>query len=172
MADFISHYQWMLDKLHDTLPSHLVSHIQSIKISPEENDRHIWLANPSGSFTSKSAWETFKKSRGTSLTLSKIWHCKLPFKVSFHVLRLLNGKLVTDDSLTRFNVHGPSRCYCCAICNIETTNHLFYEGNVAIKVWKYFEDVCGLSTCSTRGIRDKFIKWWLIKQKKVHEMIL
>nr|XP_016437593.1 PREDICTED: uncharacterized protein LOC107763619 [Nicotiana tabacum] len=63
MADFISHNQWMLDKLHDTLPSHLVSHIQSIKISPEENYRPIWLANPSGSFTSKSAWETFRKSR-------------------------------------------------------------------------------------------------------------
>ncbi|OIS97451.1 putative ribonuclease h protein [Nicotiana attenuata] len=56
---------------------------------------------------------------------------------------------------------------------METTNHLFCDGEVALKVWKYFQDACGLSINSVGGIRAKFIRWWLIKpQNKVHDMIL
>lgn len=104
--EFFSNSQWNLDKLHANLPANLIPHILSIKLSTDKKDQPVWTPDHTRVFSSKPAWSTLRKFKGSSLTLSKIWHKKLPFKVSFHMLKLLNGKLDTDDSLTRFGVHG------------------------------------------------------------------
>lgn len=134
VSDFIVHNTWNLDKLNDLLPPNLVTHIQTINISPENEDYSIWTADPSGSFSIKSAWNALRTNRITAFTHTKIWHSKMPFKISFHVLRLFKDKWATDVNLSRFKVHGPSRCCCCNNGSIEINEHLFNEGEMAKRV--------------------------------------
>lgn len=75
------------------------------------------------------------------------------------MLSLLNGKLAADDYLTRFGVHGPSKYYCCFSGKVEDLNHLFSQRQIAGKVWKYFQDACGLSMPSVDNIRVKLMRW-------------
>lgn len=87
--------------------------------------------------------------------------------------KLLNGKLATDDFLTRFGVHGPSKCYCCYNAKEGDVNHLFSQDEVVGIVWKYFQDTCGLSMPNSDNIRTKLMRWWLFKSpNKVHELIM
>ncbi|KAH0711931.1 hypothetical protein KY289_007890 [Solanum tuberosum] len=161
VSDFIAHNQWNTGKLHEYLPSDFVTHILS-----------IWTSDHTGSFSTKSAWNALRQTNNFSLTNSKICHNKLPFKVSFHMLRILNNKLATDDSLTRFGMHGPSKCYCCHDGRNEDSNHLFSYSQVARKVWNFFENALGLICDNTDSIHIKLMRWWLTKSpNKVHELI-
>lgn len=56
---------------------------------------------------------TSEKWKGQSFTALKIWHPKLPFNVFSSVMRIVSGKLATDDALYRFGGHDPSKCSCC-----------------------------------------------------------
>uniref|UniRef100_A0A3Q7JNH4 Uncharacterized protein n=1 Tax=Solanum lycopersicum TaxID=4081 RepID=A0A3Q7JNH4_SOLLC len=67
---------------------------------------------------------------------SKIWHNKMPFKISFDVSRLLKDKLATDVNLSREN--WPREC-----------------GNTSM--------MCGIPRKNSLNIRAKFMAWWLIK---------
>ena len=53
------------------------------------------------------------------------------------MLRLLNNKLATDGSLSRFGVQGPSKWFCCHNGMNEDINHLFSYGQIAEKVWNF-----------------------------------
>lgn len=138
VSDFINSNHWNTSKLHEILPSDLVVHILTIKIFVGNQDHAVWTPEHTGSFSSKSAWNALRQSNGSSPTSKNIWHTKLPFKISFHMLRLLNNKLATDDSLSRFGVQGPSKCFCCHNGMNEDINHLFSYGQIAEKVWKFF----------------------------------
>ncbi|KAH0649792.1 hypothetical protein KY284_029704 [Solanum tuberosum] len=87
------------------------------------------------------------------------------------MLRLLNNKLATDDSLSRFGVQGPSKCFCCHNGMNDNINHLFCYGQIAEKVWKFFEHTLGLLWPNSDSIRTKLMRWWRIKStNKVLEL--
>ncbi|XP_071939195.1 uncharacterized protein [Coffea arabica] len=67
----------------------------------------------------------------------------LPVKVSFFMLRLLQGRLPLMDRLKRFGVCGPSRCLCCQNPQEEDLNHVFCSGEGARLVWHHFESTAG-----------------------------
>ncbi|KAK4707655.1 hypothetical protein R3W88_028580 [Solanum pinnatisectum] len=60
VSDFIAHNQW----------------------STGNEDRAIWTPDHTGSFSSISAWNALRQTNNSCLTNTKIWHDKLPFKVS------------------------------------------------------------------------------------------
>jgi len=159
VSDFINSNHWNTSKLHEILPSDLVVHILTIKIFAGNQDHAVWTPEHTGSFSSKSAWNALRQSNGSSPTSKNIWHTKLPFKISFHMLRLLNNKLATDDSLSRFGVQGPSKCSCCHNGMNEDINHLFSYGQIAEKVWKFFEHTLGLLWPNSDSIRTKLMRW-------------
>ncbi|XP_070011018.1 uncharacterized protein [Nicotiana sylvestris] len=137
-----------------------------------EDDEAIWIANQNGKFFTKSAWKNLRNPNNITLTGKKIWLNKLTFRVSFFMMRLLKGKLPTDDSLIKFGVHGPSMCYCCSRKNMETINHLFANGELASNIWGYFSNACGIPLLHG-DIRTMVMRWWLLKPKnKVHDLIL
>ncbi|KAH0775518.1 hypothetical protein KY290_006929 [Solanum tuberosum] len=70
VSDFIAHNQWKTGN----------------------EDHAIWTPDHTGSFSSKSAWNALRQTNNSCLTNTKIWHDKLPFKGSFHMLRILNNK--------------------------------------------------------------------------------
>ncbi|KAH0745144.1 hypothetical protein KY285_006801 [Solanum tuberosum] len=60
VSDFIAHNQWKTGN----------------------EDHAIWTPDHTGSFSSKSAWNALRQTNNSCLTNTKIWHDKLPFKVS------------------------------------------------------------------------------------------
>lgn len=78
------------------------------------------------------------------------------------MLRLLNNKLATDDSLSRFVVQGPFKCFCCHNGMNEDINHLFSYGQIAEKVWKFFEHTLELLWPNSDSIRTNLMRWWSI----------
>ncbi|XP_060201107.1 uncharacterized protein LOC132629772 [Lycium barbarum] len=126
VSEFIYDGKWNTLTLSSLLSDHIWQHIAKISIEPDKDDYPVWLPDPSGRFTYKSAWDLLRPSRNHTLSAAKTWHCKLPFKVSFFMLRLLHSRLPTDEKIVKFGVNGPSRCCCCKTFKLETIEHLFF----------------------------------------------
>ncbi|KAG6537372.1 hypothetical protein ZIOFF_002462 [Zingiber officinale] len=56
----------------------------------------------------------------------------------------LDGKkhLPMDEVLQRRGVYLASKCYCCDF--VESWDHLFYHGAIALEVWRYFAQLFGV----------------------------
>ncbi|WMV27066.1 hypothetical protein MTR67_020451 [Solanum verrucosum] len=134
VANFMIGNTWDENKLLRILPMDMVKQIQNINIYEGEDDFPIWTPDTHGFFTCKSTWKVLREGRYTTLTAEKIWHHKIPFKISFFMLRLLKNKLATDQALHRFRVAGPSRCSCCKNYATEDTNLLFRNGELVEEV--------------------------------------
>nr|XP_009790904.1 PREDICTED: uncharacterized protein LOC104238278 [Nicotiana sylvestris]XP_016458774.1 PREDICTED: uncharacterized protein LOC107782404 [Nicotiana tabacum] len=104
VSDFIEAGTWNIAKPSPTLLLQLVNSIANIQIQDGKEDSFIWTLNPSGDFTCRSAWEKMRKQGGRSLTSNMIWQKKIPFKVSFLMKRVLEGRLPTDDRIQRIGI--------------------------------------------------------------------
>ncbi|XP_071939025.1 uncharacterized protein [Coffea arabica] len=69
---------------------------------------------------------------------NRIWHPGVPLRVSFFLLRLLQDRLPLDCSVWKLGMQGPSRCSYYPSPEIETTEHLFSDGVLALYVWRFF----------------------------------
>lgn len=59
------------------------------------------MADNNGEFTCKFAWKFIRTPRAITLTGMIAWHPKLPYKVSFFILRLMHYAIPTDDKIRR-----------------------------------------------------------------------
>lgn len=172
ISEYMQNGTWNIPKHLEKVPPHIVDEIQGLKIYDAQKDFAIWIPETSGRFTCKSAWRSLRKFKTISLTSIKSWHSKLPFKVSFFILRMLTNSLPTDDKICRLKIHGPSRCHCCKTHKSETIEHIFREGDIAKEVWNFFSGSCGINNSSSH-IRPTMINWWIHKtNNKVQEMLL
>lgn len=84
-------------KIRKLLP-YTVDKVLKIQIEKNTNDCVVWTAYQIGNFSCKSSRKiSVRRHKTQTLTAMKSWQPKLPFKVSFFTLRLLNDKLTTDD---------------------------------------------------------------------------
>ncbi|XP_059289936.1 uncharacterized protein LOC132043485 [Lycium ferocissimum] len=172
VSDYIMDGKWNTDKLLNLVPNSMIMDIKNIKIYNDGIDFPTWTPDHNGIFTCKSAWKSLRLTKANTMTAANCWHPKLPFKVSFFMSRMLANKIPTDTALHRFNICGPSRCYCCNTHKIENTNHLFRDSELANDIWNFFGASCGIIS-TTRDIRVTVMNWWLLKSKnKVHDMLL
>ena len=75
---------------------------------------------------------------------TRIWHARLPIKISFFALRMLRVRLSLDSALCKLGFHLPSRCFCCVNPDIESLDYVFCSGETASWVWNFFGSVCGV----------------------------
>lgn len=123
----------------------------------------VWSPSALGNFTLSSAYQEVRHSLNPSLVCGKLWHAKIPLKISFFMLRLVSNSLPLADSLARFGVHGPSWCFCCVNPQHESFNHIF---STARKVWQFFEFEAGIFDPGV-SIRCHLVKWWLSSVRNV-----
>ncbi|XP_071909708.1 uncharacterized protein [Coffea arabica] len=76
--------------------------------------------------------------------------------------QILQGRVPTMDKLARFGICGPSRCWCCQEPQEESLEHVFFSGEGARTLWRYFEihpgEMAGVHT-----LRHMAGLWWLRK---------
>nr|XP_027124765.1 uncharacterized protein LOC113741433 [Coffea arabica] len=123
-------------------------------------DTLVWRRDPSGVFSTRSAYQLARPARARSWTFSFVWHSFIPRKLSFFMWRLQNGQLPLDDVLEKYHIHGPSKYHCCVLGQVETMEHVFSAGQLASATWVFFENSLGLST-SAATVRSRCAAWWL-----------
>lgn len=66
------------------LPEYLIELIHSTKLGdPNYTDNVVWMPSTTGLFTTSSAWQAIRQSRGITPILKGVWHKYLPYKMSF-----------------------------------------------------------------------------------------
>nr|XP_027120587.1 uncharacterized protein LOC113737577 [Coffea arabica] len=144
VVDFIDRRAWNVDMLHQFLDGELVRQVLEINPPTDRgNDTMVWALTNSGVFSTVSAYSLIRQSNDSSWLFGHIWQQGLPVKVSFFMLRLLQGRLPLMDRLKRFGVCGPSKCLCCQNPQEEDLNHVFCSGEGARLVWRHFESTAG-----------------------------
>ena len=123
-------------------------------------DTLVWRRDPSGVFSTRSAYQLARPARARSWTFSFVWHSFIPRKLSFFMWRLQNGQLPLDDVLEKYHIHGPSKYHCCVLGQVETMEHVFSAGQLASATWVFFENSLGLSTSAAK-VRSRRAAWWL-----------
>ncbi|XP_027098892.2 uncharacterized protein [Coffea arabica] len=149
-CNFITNGHWDASLLSRTLPGDIVPSILQYPV-PDGGcaDEVIWVPSTSGTFTLASAFRDVRQARNTSVISSKVWHPRLPLKVSFFMLRLLRGRLPLPDALCRLGFHLPSKCFCCHGASEESIEHVFAIGHVASE------------NSPSSSLRARIVDWWL-----------
>ncbi|XP_071918896.1 uncharacterized protein [Coffea arabica] len=159
--NFVINGHWDLNSLGLTMPKEKMSSI--MKHIPREEGSEvevIWMHTTSGKFSLQSAFEDIRQARNKSMVFASIWHPRIPWKVSFFMLRLFLGRLPLPDRLCKLGFHLPSKCLCCSSASAESIEHLFANGQIASEVWNYFGGLCGFS-CSGSSLPSSIVGWWL-----------
>ncbi|XP_060202283.1 uncharacterized protein LOC132630733 [Lycium barbarum] len=76
--------------------------------------------------------------------------CKFTFKVPI------------DEVVASIGIPLVSKCCCCQNAQIETINHMFLCGELATKVWRYFNMGAGLSMNCVQ-VKQAIRSWWEAK---------
>nr|XP_027064415.1 uncharacterized protein LOC113690621 [Coffea arabica] len=84
----------------------------------------------------------------------------IPLRVSLFMLRLLMRRLPLDDVLGELGFQLASKCFCCTFVTGETLEHVFSAGQLALEVWAYFQNICGIGS-SHDSLRAHLFDWWM-----------
>jgi len=104
--------------------------------------------------------------------MNKIWHSKVPFKVSFLTWRIIKKKLPFQDTLHRFGINRHLTCFCCRSSQPETLQHVFVASETTFFLWNAIGNPLGI-THNNEPVISVFKKWWdIIPMNKVHQWIL
>lgn len=109
---------------------------QQVYLTLGVEDRAIWTATSSGSFSIASSWEQLRKKREVTRVEAKVWQKLIPFKKSFVTWRALHDRLPTDSKIAKFGRNLEAKCHCCVspMLEMESKEHLFCSGNFAREI--------------------------------------
>lgn len=171
VQEFIQEGAQRYDKLLEVLPVNMISYVLEVQINEYMEDKPIQIHENSDVFTCKSAWQISRKKKVETFTSKNIWHRKLPFKISFFMVRLLHARIPTDDATKKVGITTPSMCCSCTKHEDETTTYLFSYSQIARHVWSYFCRTCSISPIIGHT-RQILMNWQLRKPSNgVQEML-
>lgn len=126
--------QWNERYIRNLLPQNLVEYILH-KINPpkyeEESNRPYWKLESTGKFTMTSAFHHIRQRQEVNKVYNYIWTKGMPIKISFFMWKLWKAKVPLDDTLRRWGIQFPSRCYCCEDPKTENRAHVFLQSSTA-----------------------------------------
>ncbi|KAH0662538.1 hypothetical protein KY284_027469 [Solanum tuberosum] len=155
---------WDEQTLKELLPQDLADHILQ-RISPpkdtEEFDRPYWKLESRGKFTVSTAFQKVRQKQEINKVYNLMWIKCMPIKICFFMWKLWKSKLPLHDTLKRWGIQFPSRCYCCENSKVEDTSHVFLHSPITQMVWKHF---CGPVGINMKNMQLSQIinRWWEI----------
>lgn len=154
--------QWHEQTLRRILPQGLAEHILKKVNPPREEDgpdRPYWKQEPRGKFTVGSAFQFLRQRQESNKIYKLIWIKGIPIKISFFMWRLWKAKLPLDDTLKKWGIQFPSRCYCCEDPKVEDIHHVFLHAPAAQQVWRYFCRPVGINIQHVH-LSQLINMWW------------
>ncbi|XP_018623707.1 putative ribonuclease H protein At1g65750 [Nicotiana tomentosiformis] len=153
---------WNFQEVRQVLPNHILEQTKKVPIGGDNKlYRPIWKLSNDDKFSCKTTFYALRQTGISSMSSQRIWHKKLPFKVSFFMMRLLRGRLPTDEVIRRSGIQGPSKCYCCRDAQEDYIAQIFLSSCKAQYVWKYFSQSVGITISS--NLKQTLMKWCAAK---------
>ncbi|XP_028216728.1 uncharacterized protein LOC114398781 [Glycine soja] len=151
--------------------------LEGFTIRPEVNDHWKWAAEPSGCYSTKSAYKAIHHvtvEDGQDGKFKELWKLRVPLKVAIFMWRLIQDKLPTKVNLKKKRVELQE--YLCPFCRlVEETCHLFFHCSKISPLWwesqswvnmmgvfpynpdqHFIQHICGASA----GLQGKRWQWW------------
>ena len=94
------------------MPDDIINEISQFalpKIEEGVDDLMVWAPSQSGVFTLRTAFDVVRTQVPRSFIFSRVWHPRIPWKISFFLLRLLRNRLPLDSTVCKFGIFGPSK---------------------------------------------------------------
>ena len=112
--------------------------VDSKQIQPDRKDEWLWVADPSGHYSARSAYIMMREIAAEGAELSafeELWKTKAPNKVLAFAWRLLRDRLPTRANLHRRQVELNDRS--CVFCSNleENTGHVFFHCSKISPLW-------------------------------------
>ena len=112
--------------------------IERTTIRSDSQDQWIWVAEPSGCYSARSAYRVIREgipTEGQDGGFKELWKLKVPPKVAMFVWRLIKDRLPTRDNLKKKRVELQD--YLCPFCRLEdeSASHLFFHCRKIIPLW-------------------------------------
>lgn len=157
-----------------SLAADFLEEIGSSSIQQQRSDSWTWKADPSGSYSTKSAYGILPQAiRGDDEdgVFGKLWKLKLPSKALVFSWRLIKDRLPTKVNLRRQVEISDSACPLCN-CSEEDAAHLFFSCNKTLPLWweslSWVKSLCALPKnprahflehSSGNAVGNKAVRW-------------
>jgi hypothetical protein len=144
-CDYISQHQWNISDYHNQIFPNLLNLTAQITLPMvDKEDELIWKQSATGKLTSKDSF-LFKKQSHPKIPWAKaIWNKDVPPSKATMVLRLMMGKLPTDENLLQRGCNLPSMCSLCHNTE-ESSFQLFFECIYAVHIWCWLATTLNIS---------------------------
>ncbi|GAV63429.1 zf-RVT domain-containing protein, partial [Cephalotus follicularis] len=76
-----------------------------------------------------------------------IWNSFIPTRIAFFIWKTVFNGISVDQNIQRRGISLASKCRCCLNSNVETFEHLLFQGDVAVNIWGYFSKALNLTPC-------------------------
>ncbi|XP_077228456.1 uncharacterized protein LOC143861414 [Tasmannia lanceolata] len=118
------------------LPTHhdLKKILQNSILNHTDEDSAIWMPNPSGHFSLKSAWETIRLHSNRVPWHNSVWFSGNIPKHAFTCWQAIISRLLTNDRLIRHGLRISPNCFLC-LHSAESANHLFFDCGFSKWIW-------------------------------------
>ena len=122
----------------DDLAVAFMDDITAITIQHQMQDTMVWKADPSGFYSTKSAYRllmTFNRPVPERRIFQTLWKLKIPPRAGVFSWRLIKDRLPTRANLLRRNV--PIQDTMCPLCGSqqEEAGHLFFNCKMTMGLW-------------------------------------
>ena len=112
--------------------------LEGFTIRPELSDQWKWAAEPSGCYSTKSAYKAIHHvtvGEEQDGKFKELWKLRVPLKVAIFAWRLIQDKLPTKANLRKKRVELQE--YLCPLCRSveETASHLFFHCSKVSPLW-------------------------------------
>jgi len=151
----------------------LATHISRATVNREEPDLRVWGNEENGCFTVKSAYLSLAKSGRVpqSEVFKLLWKAKAFPNVIITAWRALLDRLPTRECLSRRGVVLESTM--CVLCHdkIESSQHLFMECGLALRVWGLCHMWIGILYVQNNVLKSHFESFLLNQANNKQNMV-
>ncbi|GJM87684.1 hypothetical protein PR202_ga03662 [Eleusine coracana subsp. coracana] len=130
-----------------------------------EEDRHVWVHDSSGSYSSKSAYRAYLQGSITFEPWKRLWKTWAPGKCKLFLWLAIRNRRWTSDRLQRRGLPHPARC---ALCDQEEDNvqHILTTCVFTRQFWFSVLSAFNMQSSTPRRREKCFAEWWRKVQKR------
>lgn len=149
-TDFLSKWQVLLSFLSNFIPN-------------QEEDQHIYMLEPSGSYSVKSFYNMINWGAVRTPVWKSFWKIMAPRRYLVFLWMAYHNKVLTRDNLSKRQVVEDITCLFCA--ESESVAHLFFYCIVAKEIWTVIAEIFNFAIrCS---MSDLAVLWCVDNKKSV-----
>ena len=142
----------------------LLSHLNNVYLSLDNEDSHVWHPHPSGSFSVKSLTLEFAKSAAPtpcpSIRPMRIWAGLIPPRIELFLWLALLGKINSREKLLKLKIIEVHEAECPLCLNhIESSDHLLLLCPFSWEIWNWWLSIWDLNWVFPSNLREAFLQW-------------